>query len=147
MSAVWSLTEGKRTWRLRGPTSEIDPKLTKSSARSWLTVPLVCSGRSLDPGAQMLRRNFMILASGVAMYPFAALAQRTKPPIVGFLGTGSSKSDAFRAEAVARGLKETGFDEGRNVIFELRWAEDHTERLPALAAELVNLGAAAIVAI
>ena len=85
----------------------------------------------------MLRRNFMILASGVAMYPFAALAQRTKPPIVGFLGTGSSKSDAFRAEAAAKGLEEAGFIEGRNVVFEHRWADDHTARLPALATELV----------
>jgi len=95
----------------------------------------------------MRRRNFMILASGVVMRPLAALSQPTKLPIVGFLGTGSSKSDAFRAEAAAKGLKEAGFIEGRNVLFEFRWAEDHTERLPALATELVNLGSAAIVAI
>jgi putative ABC transport system substrate-binding protein len=95
----------------------------------------------------MLRRNFMILASGVAMYPFAALAQPTKPPIVGFLGTGSSKSDAFRAEAAAKGLEEAGFIQGRNVVFEHRWADDHTARLPALATELVTLGSAVIVAI
>jgi putative ABC transport system substrate-binding protein len=95
----------------------------------------------------MRRRNFIILASGAAMYPFAAVAQRTKLPIVGFLGTGSSKSDAFRAEAAAKGLKEAGFIEGRNVVFEHRWAEDRTERLPALATELVSLGSTVIVAV
>ena len=95
----------------------------------------------------MRRRNFMILAGGAAMAPFAAVAQRTRLPIVGFLGTGSSKSDAFRAEAAAKGLKEAGFTESRNVVFEHRWAEDRAERLPGLAAELVSLGSAVIIAV
>ena len=45
------------------------------------------------------------------------------------------------------GLKDAGFVDGRNVLIEYRWADDRTDRLPALAAELANLGAAAIVAI
>src|SRR3954468_17272436 len=105
------------------------------------------SGRGPDPGGQMRRRNFLILASGVAVCPLAAVAQRIKLPLVGFLGTGSSKSDSFRAEAAQQGLKEIGFVDSQNVLFDYRWAEDHTARLPALATELVNLGSAVIVAI
>jgi putative tryptophan/tyrosine transport system substrate-binding protein len=95
----------------------------------------------------MRRRDFIILASGVVIQSPPALAQRTKLSIVGFLGTGSSKSDSFRAEAAQKGLKEAGFVDGQNVLFEYRWAEDHTARLPALATELVNLSSAVIVAI
>ncbi|HKA75973.1 MAG TPA: ABC transporter substrate-binding protein [Pseudolabrys sp.] len=67
--------------------------------------------------------------------------------MVGFLGTGSSQSDAFRVAAVRQGLIETGYVEGRNVTFEYRWAEDHNERLPALAADLVHRGVRVIASI
>ena len=67
--------------------------------------------------------------------------------MIGFLGTGSPQSDAFRAAAVRQGLIEVGYVEGRNVAFEYRWAEDHYERLPALAAELVRREVAVIAAI
>jgi putative ABC transport system substrate-binding protein len=94
----------------------------------------------------MLRRDFIFLAIGVVVHLPPALAQR-RLPIVGFLGTGSSESDSFRSEAAQQGLKEAGFVDGQNVLFEYRWAEDRTARLPALAKELVDLGAAVIVAI
>jgi putative tryptophan/tyrosine transport system substrate-binding protein len=68
-------------------------------------------------------------------------------PVVGFLGTGSSESDAFRVAAVRQSLMEVGYVEGQNVKFEYRLAEGHYERLPALAAELVHREVAVIVAI
>ena len=46
--------------------------------------------------------------------------------------------------AILQGLNETGYVEGRNVAFEYRWAEDHNERLPALAADLVRRRVAVI---
>lgn len=67
--------------------------------------------------------------------------------MVGFLGAGSAKSDAYRLAAVRKGLKEAGYIEGRNVEFEYRWAEDEYERLPALAAELVDRKVSLIVAL
>jgi putative ABC transport system substrate-binding protein len=67
--------------------------------------------------------------------------------VVGFLGAGSAKSDAFRAAAVRQGLAEVGYVVGQYVSFEYRWAEDRYERLPALAAELVQREVAVIVAI
>jgi putative tryptophan/tyrosine transport system substrate-binding protein len=77
--------------------------------------------------------------------PLAARAQSTLP-VVGLLGTGSQKSDAFRVAAVRQGLTEAGYTEGRNVAFEYRRAEDHYDRLPALANELVLRGVVVIVA-
>jgi len=59
-------------------------------------------------------------------------------PVIGYIGTGSQNSDAFRLPSFHRGLSETGYVEGRNVTIEYRWAEGHNDRLPALAADLVR---------
>jgi len=93
----------------------------------------------------MQRRDFIKLVSTTAAWPLAARAQQPAMPVVGFLGTGSPQSDAFRVAAIRRGLVETSYVEGRNVVFEYRWAEDQYERLPALAAELVRREVAVIV--
>jgi ABC-type uncharacterized transport system substrate-binding protein len=95
----------------------------------------------------MRRREFVTCLSTVVAWPLAARAQQPAIPVVGFLGTGSPRSDAFRVAAVRQGLMESGCVEGQNVAFEYRWAEDQYGRLPALAAELVQREVAVIVAI
>ena len=93
----------------------------------------------------MRRRKFIKLIGGAAAaWPLAAWAQQAMP-VIGFLSTGSPQSDVFRLAAIRQGLLEAGYVEGRNFVFEHRWAEDQYERLPALAAELVRRGVSLIV--
>jgi putative tryptophan/tyrosine transport system substrate-binding protein len=82
----------------------------------------------------------------VAAWPMAARAQQSGMPVVGFL---HSQSPEVLSEMLRRfrpGLQETGFVEGDNVTIEYRWAENQTDRLPALAVDLVRRQVAVIVA-
>ena len=92
----------------------------------------------------MRRREFIALLGGAATWPIVARGQQAALPVVGFLLGGSPQSDAFRVAAILQGLNEAGYAEGRNVSFEYRWGEDHNERLPTLAADLVQRQVAVI---
>ena len=95
----------------------------------------------------MRRREFIALLGGTAAaWPFAARAQQTSMPVIGFLGGVSPKPFASRLAAFRQGLNETGFVEGRNLAIEYRWAEDQYDRLPALATDLAGRPLMVIVA-
>jgi putative tryptophan/tyrosine transport system substrate-binding protein len=95
----------------------------------------------------MNRREFITLLGGVAAWPVAVRAQQPTMPVIGFLSSGWQQSDASRLAAFREGLNETGNVGGHQVSSEYRWAEDHYDRLPALAAELIRRQTAVIVAV
>jgi ABC-type uncharacterized transport system substrate-binding protein len=92
------------------------------------------------------RREFITLSAGAATWPLLARAQQPMP-VIGFLSLGSAEADTGRMNAFRRGLTEIGYVEGQNVAIEYRGAQYQYDRLPALAADLVNRQVSVIVTI
>src|SRR5829696_8838299 len=94
----------------------------------------------------MRRRDFITSLGGAVAWTLPARAQRPAMPVIGYLSPESPGPFASRVRAFRDGLAEMGYFEGRNVAIEFRWAEGQYNRLPALAAELVDRQVTAIVA-
>jgi len=95
----------------------------------------------------MRRRDFItLLCAATTAWPLEPRAQQPAMPVVGFMISGiqarSQQIAAFHA-----GLKDTGYVQGQNVTVELRSAEDHFDRYPALVADLLQHGVAVLVAV
>jgi putative ABC transport system substrate-binding protein len=95
----------------------------------------------------MKRREFITLLGGAAAaWPLAARAQQpAKVARIGFLGNSTAALEANLVGPFRDGLRELGYEEGRDIVIEYRWADGRYERFPALIAELIALKVDAIV--
>jgi putative ABC transport system substrate-binding protein len=94
------------------------------------------------------RKLLLALGTGALAGPLACFAQRQRPKVarVGLLEAASASTDAKWREALIAGLRELGYEEGKNITIEYRWADGKYERLPGLAAEMVRMKVDIIVA-
>jgi putative tryptophan/tyrosine transport system substrate-binding protein len=96
----------------------------------------------------MRRREFITLVGGAAAaWPLAARAQQPTTPVVGWLSSRNSETDALVLPAFRQGLNAQGYIEGRNVTVEYRWADGQYDRVPEFAVDLVRRSVALIVAV
>jgi len=98
-------------------------------------------------GQHMRRREFITVLGGAAAWPFAARAQQSTMPVIGFMSTRAPEDSAHLVSAFRQGLAEIGFVEGQNVKIDFRWAQGDYDRLPALAADLINRHVAVLVGV
>ena len=94
----------------------------------------------------MKRREFITLLGGAAMaWPLAAHAEQRAIPVLGLMSSGSLANRERHLAVFHRALAETGYVVGRNVAIESRWADSQYDRLPVLAADLIQRQVSAIV--
>jgi putative ABC transport system substrate-binding protein len=94
----------------------------------------------------MRRREFIAGLGSAATWPLVARAQQPVAPVIGFISGASRDGFEPYLAALRQGLRDTGFVDGRNLTIEGRFADDRYERLPALAAELIERRVAVLAA-
>jgi putative ABC transport system substrate-binding protein len=99
-----------------------------------------------ERGADMQRREFLVVLGGAAAWPVVARGQQPTMPVIGWISSRAANEATSLVAAFRQGLKEAGYVETQNVVLDFRWAEGQYDRLPALAADLVRRPVTVVVA-
>jgi ABC-type uncharacterized transport system substrate-binding protein len=92
------------------------------------------------------RRDFIKgIAGSTVVWPLAARAEQSAMPVIGVLRSASAAGSEHLVAAFEQGVKEAGFVEGQNVVIDYRWGNDQSDRLSALAADLIRRQPAVII--
>src|SRR5438874_216391 len=94
--------------------------------------------RGGDDGDQLRRRELILFVAGAMTASRALCAQQKAMPVIGFLSGSSPGPAAPFVAAFLQGLSDAGYIDGQNLAIEYRWAEGDYDRLPGLAADLVD---------
>lgn len=95
----------------------------------------------------MRRRDFVrLLGAAAASWPFAARAQQSAMPVIGLLKNTAAEASTLQVAALRQGLNEVGYEEGRNLAIEYRFADNNYDSLSELAADLVRRRVSVILA-
>jgi putative tryptophan/tyrosine transport system substrate-binding protein len=92
----------------------------------------------------MRRREFITLLGGKAAWPLTARAQQQAMPVITLINARSAHAGAGLASEFRKGLSQTGFVEGKNVVVEYHWLDGHYEQLPAIITDAVQRNVAVI---
>ncbi len=94
----------------------------------------------------MRRRHFIGgIVGTAAARPLPSWGQQPELPLIGILRSSGANNSAHLVTAFRKGLSEAGYEEGRNVAIEFRWAEGRHDRLPTLVSDLISRRVAVIV--
>ena len=115
----------------------------RQTACVWRSLPAMIDGGTHGRGPHvrhMKRREFITLFGGAAAaWPLSVRGQQAKPPTIGFMGESTPEGQRQWVAAFVQRLGERGWNEGRNVTIEYRWAGGHNERFAEIVADLLGL--------
>src|SRR5262249_30596326 len=137
--------------RMRWPPRSGSPRSLARSRAPFAKLELLtadqpwCYPATIIWEGWMRRREFIAALGGAAVWPVVAEAQPARIARIGFLDLAPASAWTNEVAAFRAGLRDLGYEEGKNIVIEFRWA-DNVDQLPELAAELVRLKVDLIIA-